>query len=127
MLKGIDMVVYQALKHILGSACVTAVLEDEEYNERMRDQGYSDDSDEEDNACVSASLNPVLISLEYEEEGIPDPGTIEGEYRGAAFPRRAVTWLNHRPHRGTDKEFAIAFITVSYHSARKGIRSNMTL
>jgi hypothetical protein len=122
MLKGIDMVVYQALKRLLGSACVTAVLDDTEYNQSRKEwmMDYSGD-DEGDYDCVSDSLKPVLTCEDYDEQETPDPGTIADFGRGPAFPRRGVTWLNHRPNSRTASEFAVAFITVSCQSARKGI------
>ncbi|RSM00093.1 hypothetical protein CEP52_009324 [Fusarium oligoseptatum] len=102
MLKGIDMVVYQALKRLLGSACVTAVLDDAEYLQNRAERGFSDDG-EANYDCVSASLRPVLTFQEYDENEEPDPST--------AFPRRDVTWLNHAPNSRTATEFAVAFIT----------------
>ncbi|KAL6358972.1 hypothetical protein LRP88_09170 [Fusarium phalaenopsidis] len=112
MLKGIDMVVYQALKRLLGSACVTAVLDDTEYNQNRRERMMDYSDDEEGNYdCVSASLQPVLTCEDYNEEEAPDPGTIADFGSGPAFPRRGVTWLNHGPNSRTASELAVAFIT----------------
>ncbi|KAM6537934.1 hypothetical protein FALCPG4_003830 [Fusarium falciforme] len=111
-LKGIDMVVYQALKRLLGSACVTAVLDDTEYNQNRQEQMMEYSDEEEGNYdCVSASLQPVLTCEDYDEQETPDPGTMADFGRGPAFPRRGVTWLNHGPNARTASELAVAFIT----------------
>ncbi|KAJ3507607.1 hypothetical protein NM208_g15937 [Fusarium decemcellulare] len=55
-LKGLDMVVYQALKRILGSARVSAVLDDAEWREDQRD--WRSDGDDEDDGCVHVSDAP---------------------------------------------------------------------
>ncbi|RSL41587.1 hypothetical protein CEP53_012677 [Fusarium sp. AF-6] len=103
MLKGIDMVVYQALKRLLGSAYVTAVLDDMKYLRDRSERGYSDD-EEANYDCVSASLRPVLTFPDgNQDEAAPDPST--------AFPRQGVTWLNHAPNSRTATEFAVAFRT----------------
>lgn len=115
MLKGIDMVVYQALKRLLGSACVTAVLDDSEYNQATHEWRMDCSDDEEgDYDCVSDSLQPVLTSEDYEEGETPDPGTIADFGSGPTFPRRGVMWLNHGPNHRTATELAVAFITVSF-------------
>ncbi|KAL2675624.1 hypothetical protein Neosp_011814 [[Neocosmospora] mangrovei] len=112
MLKGIDMVVYQALKRLLGSACVTAVLDDSEYNQATHEWRMDCSDDEEgEYDCTSDSLQPVLMSEDYEEGETPDPGTIADFGSGPAFPRRGVTWLNHGPNHRTATELAVAFIT----------------
>ncbi|UPK97681.1 hypothetical protein LCI18_008616 [Fusarium solani-melongenae] len=112
MLKGIDMVVYQALKRLLGSACVTAVLDDTEYNENRQERMMEYSDDEEDNYnCVSTSLQPVLTCEDYDDQEPPDPGAITDFGPGPAFPRRAVTWLNHEPNSRTASELTVAFIT----------------
>ncbi|RSL63556.1 hypothetical protein CEP54_005155 [Fusarium duplospermum] len=111
-LKGIDMVVYQALKRLLGSARVTAVLDDTDYMQN-RSEGMMDYSDDEEANydCVSSSLQPVLTCEDYDEEETPDPGTIADFGQGPAFPRRGVTWLNYAPNARTATELAVAFIT----------------
>lgn len=120
MLKGIDMVVYQALKRLLGSACVTAVLDDTEYNQNSEERRKYPDDEEGNYNCVSASLQPVLTCEGYDEEKMPDPGTIADFGRGPAFPRQDVTWLNHGPNSRTASELAVAFITVSFDLYHEG-------
>ncbi|KAJ4308455.1 hypothetical protein N0V84_012090 [Fusarium piperis] len=111
MLKGIDMVVYQALKRLLGSARVTAVLDDEGFKENNTEWVKWADEEERDHNCVGTSLWPVLTCDEYEEDRAVDPGTIEGDFsRKPAFPRQDVTWLNHAPNSQTASEFAVAYI-----------------
>lgn len=121
MLKGIDMVVYQALKRLLGSARVTAVLDDEEYRENKEEWMHYSDDEEGNYNCVSASLQPILTCEGYNEDEAVDPGSIEANFgQGPAFPRRGVTWLNHTPNSRTASELAVAFITVGFDRYREG-------
>ena len=105
MLKGLDMVVYQALKRILGTASVTTVLDDQEYQElywehrsrvkraekfrgtKFPYRGYSDSSDDESIAkkkkeakhlsCVADKLKPAMLFRGHNFYDVSqDPGVV---------------------------------------------------
>ncbi|KAH7182606.1 uncharacterized protein B0J16DRAFT_321377 [Fusarium flagelliforme] len=105
-LKGIDMVVYQALKRILGDASIATVLDESEYVEqqlerRQWEKEYQeerkrnppspthpfsresrfydfDDSDFENTVCIATSLRPPISHGPYDyDAGLLDPKTIE--------------------------------------------------
>ncbi|KAM0549411.1 hypothetical protein ACHAPJ_009397 [Fusarium lateritium] len=105
MLKGLDMVVYQALKRILGTARVTTVLDDKEYQElywehrsrvkraekfrgtKFPYRGYSDSSDDESIAkkkkeakhlsCVADKLKPAMLFRGHNFYDVSlDPGVV---------------------------------------------------
>ncbi|KAM0441304.1 hypothetical protein ACHAPT_000613 [Fusarium lateritium] len=111
-LKGIDMVVYQALKRLLGSARVTAVLDDDDYKESTSEWRMdSEDEDWRNSDCISDTLVPTFTCDDWCEDEPPDPGAIEAHWqRGPTFPRRGVTWLDHQPNSQTAKELAVAFV-----------------
>ncbi|KAL6414139.1 hypothetical protein AUP68_00655 [Ilyonectria robusta] len=120
-LKGLDMMVYQALHQLVGNARVVTVLDDEEYQDQMRDRNYSPEDDASRGSSVtgsrellSKSLGPVYLWDDFDIEGGPeDPATIGSGYRDRdpIYSRRGVTWLNHIPLSRTHKELAVAFIT----------------
>lgn len=142
MLKGIDMVVYQALKRILGTAEVAALVDDEKYRhceqesipemiEWKKDhrlkynphlpepkitQAEQDVLD--DKLAIGTAPKPALIFRHsYEERLDPAEVGLQHEYSrktcGKFYPRRDVTWLNGPPDSEVSKELAVAFITVS--------------
>lgn len=119
------MMVYQALHQLVGNARVVTVLDDEEYQDQMRDRNYSPEDDASRGSSVtgsrellSNSLGPVYLWDDFDIEGGPeDPATIGSGYRDRdpIYSRRGVTWLNHIPLSRTHKELAVAFITVREH------------
>lgn len=142
MLKGIDMVVYQALKRILGTAEVAALVDDEKYRhceqesipemiEWKKDhrlkynphlpepkitQAEQDVLD--DKLAIGTAPKPALVFRHsYEKRLDPAEVGLQHEYsrktRGKFYPRRDVTWLNGPPDSEVSKELAVAFVTVS--------------
>ncbi|KAF5025641.1 hypothetical protein F66182_2247 [Fusarium sp. NRRL 66182] len=139
MLKGLDMVVYQALKRILGAAHVTACLDAQRYEAqrrerkqeereyqaylrkkrpqaaRARKQASLDDSDSEDVAYISSPMNPAVLFEDFDyERGTLDPGLVTMRDRHSDKPfyhRTKVAWLNYPPDKQASKELAVAFIT----------------
>ncbi|RGP75161.1 hypothetical protein FLONG3_5845 [Fusarium longipes] len=113
MLKGLDMVVYQALKRLLGDAGVGTVLDDHEYveeqleikemerehqeehkarhphsTEPMKPFYTFDDSDLENTVCVSASPLATIPHVPYDMyRGILDPATIDLPYGRYGYQR----------------------------------------
>ncbi|KAF5535232.1 hypothetical protein FPHYL_13243 [Fusarium phyllophilum] len=140
MLKGIDMVVYQALKRILGTAEVAALVHDERFREheqeaiperfewqkQRRDSNPNlpeakitqEDQDIMDNKlAISSALKPaVVFRHNYEDRLNPSKIGAQSEDRysiethGQWYPRRDVTWLNGPPGAEVSKELAVAFI-----------------
>ncbi|KAF5013937.1 hypothetical protein FDECE_66 [Fusarium decemcellulare] len=107
------MVVYQALKRILGSARVSAVLDDAEYREYRRD--WYGDKDEDD-GCAHVSDAPSS-AIAWDDWSCQDerlrPDKIGARRRDdkPLYPRRPVTWLNYPPSTQTPRELAVAFNT----------------
>ncbi|KAF9771336.1 hypothetical protein IL306_011033 [Fusarium sp. DS 682] len=138
MLKGIDMVVYQALKRILGAAEVAALIDDEEYREYQHESipesiewrkelkaRHNPDLPEpkitqaeqdilDDKLAIGKPTPAMVFRHDYDKRLDPAIiGTPEGyDFRnhGAFFPRRDVTWLNSPPKSQASKELAVAFI-----------------
>lgn len=115
MLKGIDMVVYQALKRVLGDARITAVLDDSEYVSHLL-QREGNESLYQNTACVAATPSaPTLVpSCDRTSERWLDPdflvtckGRLQFDYM---YDRERVTWLNHPPDEATSKELSIAYV-----------------
>lgn len=132
-LKGIDMLVYQALMRLVGNARVSAVLDDSEYQDRIRDGGWDyDDSDgsQSDKGVVAHCTTrppltdwtgPPVTWADYEEGEPLDPESIDHSVRAhdrapwkreLLYPRREVTWLNFAPTSQTPQELAVTFLTV---------------
>ncbi|EWY95012.1 hypothetical protein FOYG_04147 [Fusarium oxysporum NRRL 32931] len=140
MLKGIDMVVYQALKRILGTVEVAALVDDEEYRHYEKEsipemiewkkdhrlkynphlpepkitQAEQDVLD--DKLAIGTAPKPALVFRHsYEERLDPAEVGLQHKYsrktRGKFYPRRDVTWLNGPPDSEVSKELAVAFIT----------------
>ncbi|KAK5989672.1 hypothetical protein PT974_07927 [Cladobotryum mycophilum] len=134
-LKGIDMVVFQALKRILGDARVTAVIDMQKYEESLeyglRDfpKNAPEVLDQTSNTVFTKTLvAPVCYEGGNYEDGYPHPETVFKYTRvpiAKSGPRRRpyelredyffttdnVTWLNHAPNEETAKELSIAYIT----------------
>ncbi|KAF5547454.1 hypothetical protein FMEXI_5150 [Fusarium mexicanum] len=140
MLKGIDMVVYQALKRILGTAEIAALVDDErfreyeqeaiperlEWQQERRDfnpnlpeakltQAEQDILDNK--LAISSALKPAVVFRHNYEDKL-DPAKVGAqsqdrysiETHGQWYPRRDVTWLNGPPGAEVSKELAVAFI-----------------
>jgi len=133
-LKGLDMVVYQALKRLTGSVQVATVLDDDKYQSWKRERGYRDYSDEQSetddeagdiytsDTLLGESLGSPTLWRDYEEEGQLDPESIVRYVRPSRgsewqaeqiYSRQKVTWLNDSPGSEAFKELAVAFLTVS--------------
>ncbi|KAH7166480.1 hypothetical protein EDB81DRAFT_285274 [Dactylonectria macrodidyma] len=127
MLKGLDMMVYQALRQLTGAAKITTVLDEQDYKDNISEGQYTyqvkasldieSDDDEglhESHALIAKSLRPVVLSddHDYESETL-NPAEIPVSHRNSdpMYPRRVVTWLNYAPNSRTYKELAVAFIT----------------
>lgn len=137
MLKGIDMVVYQALKRIVGDAGVATVLDDSKYvEEQLQSKEWEreyqlkqkashldsangnepfytfDKSDLENTVCMTTSPLSAIAYGSYDWDlGLLDASTISGYTE--PFNREKVLWLNHRPNAQTSKELGVVFATVS--------------
>ncbi|KAF4439201.1 hypothetical protein FACUT_4278 [Fusarium acutatum] len=140
MLKGIDMVVYQALKRILGTAEVAALVDDEGYREDEQDciperiewrneqRKYHPDLPEAkitqaeqdimDNKLAIGSAPKPAVVFRHNYEDRLDPAAVGSQSRdrfslethGQWYPRRDITWLNGPPGEEVSKELAVAFI-----------------
>jgi hypothetical protein len=143
MLKGIDMVVYQALKRILGTAEVAALVDDEEYRldqqesipemiewrkERIQynpnlpepkiTQAEQDILD--DKLAIGSAPRPAVTFWYGHYDKQLDAADVGAQYgpgwetdRTKFYPRKDVNWLNGPPNSEVSKELAVAFITVS--------------
>ncbi|GKU05049.1 hypothetical protein FLAG1_07809 [Fusarium langsethiae] len=138
MLKGLDMVVYQALRRILGDASVATVLDDSKYvEEQLQNKEWEreyqagqktqnpestkpvepfytfDKSALENTVCMSEVPSSALLHGPYDWDcGLLDPTTIEGHcYSTSSYNREKVNWLNHPPDAYTSKELAVVFAT----------------
>lgn len=126
-LKGIDMLVYQALKLLVGNARFNALLDDSDFK-RSRD---SDDEDDDSPrpfdffstmAPVTDWTGPPTVWGTIDERHIyPDPECISHCLRtgpGGAwqeeqvYERREVAWLNFIRGSEIPRELAVAFATV---------------
>ncbi|KAM0337999.1 hypothetical protein ACHAPU_011462 [Fusarium lateritium] len=126
MLKGLDMVVYQALKRILGTAQVAAIVDDSQFK-RDREQEWSyepwkpEDLSPADKdilkgkAAISTTLKPTFTcGYDYHEVNYLDPGTIVDDdeaWSTPVYPRRSITWLDASPGSRILTEFAVAYAT----------------
>ncbi|KAF5661724.1 hypothetical protein FCIRC_11750 [Fusarium circinatum] len=153
MLKGIDMVVYQALKRILGTAEVAALVDDEKYRHQQQRRipetfesdkkcwlKYTPDEPEPQITEVQQDIldNKLAIGLAprpavvfwHEWNTNLDPAGVRAQYgpgwetdRSRFYPRQDVTWLNGPPGREVSKELAVALIT---YGNEPGIESYYT-
>ncbi|KAF4954426.1 hypothetical protein FGADI_5292 [Fusarium gaditjirri] len=141
MLKGIDMVVYQALKRILGTAEVAALVDDEEYRLKQQDSipesiewkreqrlKYNPDQPEpqvtqaeqdilDNKLAIGPAPRPAVV-FRHDYNNRLDPADVNARYgpgwrtdRSKFYPRDDVTWLNGPPRGEVSKELAVAFIT----------------
>ncbi|KAF5572387.1 hypothetical protein FPANT_13125 [Fusarium pseudoanthophilum] len=139
-LKGIDMVVYQALKRILGTAEVAALVDDEEYRHDEQEsiperiewkkenwQRYKPDQPEpqiteaeqdilDNKLAIGRPLRPAVYFW-HDYDNRLDPAEVNAQYgpdwqtdRRKFYPREDVTWLNGPPGEDVSKELAVAFI-----------------
>ncbi|KAF1817255.1 hypothetical protein P152DRAFT_407734 [Eremomyces bilateralis CBS 781.70] len=129
MLKGLDMIVYQALKRLLHHTGVLAVLDGSHYEQWRDDHEMtdSDDSTPSDNGTADPHATNVYLSdflcapivwERYTEETSLDPESVTHSvtrdnettwHRERVFPKERVTWLNGDPR--SFKELAVAFMT----------------
>ncbi|KAM5355088.1 hypothetical protein ACJ41O_001734 [Fusarium nematophilum] len=127
-LKGIDMVVYQALTRILGAAQVTAVLDKKKYQERLveeyrgrrgRPRRPSDAETAEPVMHLATALERTILwdsfnfydgQLDPATVRIPDLLELPGDSDKPVYPRQGITWLNHPPDDEASRELAIAFL-----------------
>lgn len=142
MLKGIDMVVYQALKRILGTAQVAALVDDEEFREDQqesipetiawkKERWLKDKPDQpepqiteaeqdilDNKRAIGLTLRPAVYFW-HDYDNRLDPAEVNLQYgdwekdRSRFYPREDVTWLNGPPGEEVSKELAVAFIAVS--------------
>lgn len=115
-LKGLDMLVYQALKNLAKSVRVVAMLDDKEYQEKMR--MYADEHDSQDDAqtgkvgggkaLLGKTPHSPFLWEDYEDNSMGGP-VAYGHYK-----RRKVTWLNCPSSPRPSAEFAVALLTVSF-------------
>ncbi|KAF4341782.1 hypothetical protein FBEOM_4293 [Fusarium beomiforme] len=155
MLKGIDMVVYQALKRILGAAEVAALIDDEEYrynqHERILErlewdnerwvEGNSDSLEPlvtqaqqdilDDKPAIGEATPAIIFAYNYNEPLDPAIiGTPQGysfRNHGAFYPRQDVTWLNKPPGEQVSKELAVAFIAYGNEPDIEGYYSSAVI
>ncbi|CZR36058.1 uncharacterized protein FPRO_03682 [Fusarium proliferatum ET1] len=139
MLKGIDMVVYQALKRILGTAQVAALVDDEEFREDQqesipetiawkKEHWLKDKPDQpepqiteaeqdilDNKRAIGLTLRPAVYFW-HDYDNRLDPAEVNLQYgdwekdRSRFYPREDVTWLNGPPGEEVSKELAVAFI-----------------
>ena len=119
-LKGLDMVVYQALKSLVDSVEVAAVLDDKKYQSSLEDWGSGARKAGPSGELIGRLATPVLTD-DYREYEVLNPETLcrrvcdddDNRWRHeSAYKRRQVTWLNHAPPANSEKELAAAFIAV---------------
>ncbi|KAF5001951.1 hypothetical protein FGRMN_692 [Fusarium graminum] len=100
MLKGLDMVVYQALKRILGTAQVAAVVDDSQFRRDLeREISWADKPSK-------------LEDLSPAERDALKATIVDDEYGGGStpvYPRRSITWLDASPGSRILTEFAVAY------------------
>ncbi|KAK3370022.1 hypothetical protein B0H63DRAFT_421762 [Podospora didyma] len=138
-LKGVDMLVYQALKRLTNSVQVTSVLDDEEYQYQQHiwesdddeegDDGTNDGEEDEDIATcqttvyVQKSLATARPVLHHEDlrhyERYPDPAAFTN------FQRQKVMWLNWAPDHTYPRELAAAFIAYGNEPTLKAYYSTL--
>ncbi|KAF5672554.1 hypothetical protein FHETE_3688 [Fusarium heterosporum] len=126
MLKGLDMVVYQALKRILGTAQVAAVVDDSQFRcdleqeisladnpAKLEELSPADRDALKGKPAISTTLKPTFTSwYDYNEVNYLDPATIVDDEYGEStpvYPRRSITWLEASPGSRTLTEFAVAY------------------
>ena len=129
------MLVYQALKRLVGAAQVATVLDDDGYQQELREQDSNDsastESQSDDGGAVAShtsdaflghALRTPIVWEEYSLTGPLDPECISRRVQSSGsptsreetcYPRKRVTWLNVNPHSEEPKELAVAFLTVS--------------
>lgn len=131
MLKGIDMVVYQAILWLVGDVSVGMVLDDSSYvKNQLEVKEYElecqakgdrqwpliyDTSDLKNTVCMDETLTPAIVFETY-SEGDEDCCTMDPirvNKRGCDYERKKITWLNYASDRRTHKELSLAMYTVS--------------
>lgn len=133
-LKGIDMLVFQALKRLTSASSVKVTHALDDYLLRESEMEYDDNGNKiaEDStqppyvkaATIGTCIRgPIGLDGLDEESGYPDPEDLHYYGRelvggvnwgnAKAYSRRHVAWLNHSPTKSTPQEFAVAFLVVS--------------
>ncbi|KAK3328729.1 hypothetical protein B0H66DRAFT_532 [Apodospora peruviana] len=124
-LKGLDMVVYQALKRLTGSVRVTGIIDDrKDYYYRNEEEDSRITPVPEDSYTIGKFAvgttvgGPVLIPGSGEDNFVEptDPDLVwdfqkQESKETPLYRRQNVAWLNHIPTKDTPKELALAFIT----------------
>ncbi|UZP40620.1 hypothetical protein NXS19_008436 [Fusarium pseudograminearum] len=122
MLKGMDMVVYQALKQILGHVTVGTVVDDSEFvkkqfetEEEERESGRAyyelDNSYLVDTVCITETPVSVMAGQprhkewdDYDPTAANPTNIAHRHRRESEYRREKVNWLNHAPDEQTPKE-----------------------
>jgi len=108
------MVVYQALRRIVGRAKVLAVLDGSNYDESKRDSGEnsSDNSNPSSQDILGSKsyLANELFSTELHDWYDQDLYYVDPESIGSVFKKK-VTWLNGEPR--SFEELAFVYTAVS--------------
>lgn len=135
-LKGLDMLVFQVLNRLTGSAKVRAVLDADE-DPFQRDEWDDDLSSTDSNGgglasesylsefLIATKLNDIIESEGFDAVSITHLVTYNGGQKKLrqAFYRTEVIWLNGKPQ--SFKELAVAFVAVCQKSSfRMGTHSN---
>ncbi|KAK4457367.1 hypothetical protein QBC42DRAFT_236506 [Cladorrhinum samala] len=111
-LKGIDMLVYQALKQLLGPNAdvrVTDVVDDEVLDDYLNDRSPSEPKD----AVGNMPLQGPYLNDHYSEFDAVDPAKLK-DHGHSGWDRQNVVWLNYHPlEEQENQELAVAYITVS--------------
>jgi hypothetical protein len=114
------MVVYQALRRIVGDVKVLAVLDGRQYDQYQLDISKSTSDGK---SYLTEVLFSTLLYHDYEEERHVDPSSFKRyvERNGLEKAERLVlkervTWLNGEPR--SFKEIAVAYLTVSDHAPK---------
>ncbi|KAJ5934542.1 hypothetical protein N7466_004089 [Penicillium verhagenii] len=141
-LKGLDMVVFQALNHLGGSTRVTTVVNDTDYQTQLREfreemmledenQGPEDEKqgpEEEENGANKKQCkyyvgdgfhSPLLRDELADEEEYPSPGQFGG------YSHMEVTWLNEK-HQG-NHELAMASIVTGNQPTMEAYYSTVAI
>ncbi|KAK4233095.1 hypothetical protein C8A03DRAFT_19759, partial [Achaetomium macrosporum] len=119
-LKGLDILVYQALKRIIDSIKVSYTLDDYKYQESLNPKAGKAQPPYATPTFIRTSIRgPIIKRHKAGDEPYPDPETLEYcEYVGyrrtegtKAYDHEYVTWLNHSPYKETPRELAVAAMT----------------
>jgi hypothetical protein len=130
-LKGLDMVVYQALKRLAGFAQVATVLDDHSYQDWMNGYSYNKKSKSNDgvgnvhesDTLLGKVLHTPILWQDFNDEEQLDPESVTHHVRcdcdtkqceEQVYSRQKVMWLNYSPGSKSFRELAVAFITVSF-------------